>query len=491
MYIEFDDYHAADEGHTLTIKRWHITPKQQWGVMSINGDVGSILAHVLRGEVKAQRGHLNYKLNSVAVVSLTEQQALLEAELANDDSDFIDKIDLGSTVHELIAQCSDSDSTTEQLIKQLDLSSLAQQGFRALSTGETRRVMIARAVSRNPDMLILDDPFAGLDIEHRAQLSSYLESLGQQTPLLLIFSRESDIPTWLDSIALFDQGELQQTLPMEQWQQNPVLKQIAHYSSEQAKPLAALMRNQTDAERLKEPLFSIENGVVEYSDKRIFCDLNWRIDYGQHWQIKGPNGSGKSTLLAMVFGDHPQCYSNDIVQFGRPRGSGESVWQIKQHIGMVSSALHLQYRVNCSALEVVLSGFYDSIGLYEQPSVDHIQQARQWLEVLGITHLAKSQFRSLDYGQQRLLIIARALAKRPALLILDEPYQGLDFFGRLLIKAAIELIAREKLSQILYVSHYQDDEIEAIHHLLELEYDPNKQCYVGKIADKRQLSSTA
>ncbi|MCT8987017.1 ATP-binding cassette domain-containing protein [Shewanella sp. KJ10-1] len=178
-----------------------------------------------------------------------------------------------------------------------------------------------------------------------------------------------------------------------------------------------------------------------------------------------------------MFGDHPQCYSNDIDIFGKKRGSGESIWEIKQHIGMVSSALHMQYRVNCNAIDVIVSGFYDSIGLYQKPTQQQVAIATEWLAMLHMGHLAKTAFKQLEYGQQRLLLIARAIVKQPTLLILDEPYQGLDYLGRRLIKNSLELIAKEQLTQLLYVSHYQQDSLDSIEHFIEFVADDDHQGY--------------
>jgi molybdate transport system ATP-binding protein len=148
---------------------------------------------------------------------------------------------------------------------------------------------------------------------------------------------------------------------------------------------------------------------------------------------------------------------------------------------MVSSALHLQYRVNCSALDVILSGFYDSIGLYNQPTRKEVDIANEWLDILHMSQYRKTSFKQLEYGQQRLLLIARAIVKQPTLLILDEPYQGLDFLGRRLVKNTLELIARENLSQLLYVSHYQEDRLDSIKNELEFVFDDNDQCYRANV----------
>jgi molybdate transport system ATP-binding protein len=144
---------------------------------------------------------------------------------------------------------------------------------------------------------------------------------------------------------------------------------------------------------------------------------------------------------------------------------------------MVSSALHLQYRVSCSALEVLLSGFFDSIGLYDKPSQNQIDAAKEWLTLLHMEHLHDRSFKSLEYSQQRLLLIARAIIKQPTILILDEPYQGLDFLGRKLVMNALDMIAKENLSQLLYVSHYVEDELDSIHHFVDFIKDEDDEYY--------------
>jgi molybdate transport system ATP-binding protein len=410
-----------------------------------------------------------------------EQQRLLEEEIAKDDTDFLDKIDKGSTVYSLINEQSSDTQLTEQLLRDLDLEHLRECGFRVLSTGETRRVMLARALATEPDLIVLDNPFTGLDVAHRRALARYLALRQQTTQMLITFNREEDIPEWIERIALFNHGALENTMNKDEWESHPVVSQIKAQSQQQSEEMIALIQRHQHSTYFANPVFEIKDGRVEYTEKTIFTGLNWRINNGQHWQVKGPNGCGKSTLLGLIFGDHPQCYSNDIQIFGNQRGSGESIWEIKKHIGMVSSALHLQYRVSCSALEVILSGFYDSIGLYQQPTKKEIQLAQEWLAILHMSEYAKTSFRELEYGQQRLLLIARAIVKQPALLILDEPYQGLDYLGRRLVKNTLELIARENLSQLLYVSHYQQDKLASIGNELEFVFDESLGCYQAKL----------
>ncbi|ELP9497960.1 molybdate ABC transporter ATP-binding protein ModF [Vibrio alginolyticus] len=481
MTIHFRQLAAKRNTTHLFIDDWKINTQQSWGIFSADGDIGSLLGDLICDEISPNSGEIELNGLSVAQVSLSEQQRLLERELEKDDTDFLNRIDQGSTVYSLILEQSQNTNLTEQLVNDLDLSHLRDSGFRVLSTGETRRVMLARALATQPDLVLLDNPFTGLDIAHRAALARYLHSLSQNVQLLITFSRESDMPEWINSIALFSAGKLDSTMDKSSWDNHPIIGQIKSQSEQQSEEMMSLIRQHQHSTPFNNPIFELKNGAVEYTDKKIFTGLNWRIDKGQHWQVKGPNGCGKSTLLGLIFGDHPQCYSNDIDIFGKKRGTGETIWEIKQHIGMVSSALHLQYRVNCSALEVILSGFYDSIGLYNQPTRKEMNIANEWLDILHMSQYKKTSFKQLEYGQQRLLLIARAIVKQPTLLILDEPYQGLDFLGRRLVKNTLELIARENLSQLLYVSHYQEDRLDSIKNELEFVFDENAQCYRANV----------
>ncbi|WP_298774210.1 ATP-binding cassette domain-containing protein [uncultured Shewanella sp.] len=472
----------------LIIDNWKIDEGSSWAVFATDQDVGSLLLKVLTDNLKKSddyTGHVNRTASKVAHVSLIDQQDLLESELAKDDTDFLNRVDIGSNVYELIFQECQNEMLTQSLLKELDLGHLQSHGFRQLSSGETRRIMLARALAMEPDFLVLDNILTGLDIAHRQSISRLLTSLSSRDKnpiqMLVIFSREEDAPEWIENIALFSQGEFKETMVKMSWEQHPLINQIKEQSAVQSQNIVSLIRRHQYQPNSIEPIFEIKHGQVNYLDNIIFTDIHWRIENRQHWQIQGPNGCGKSTLLGLIFGDHPQCYSNDIYIFGKKRGTGETIWDIKKQIGMVSSALHLQYRVSCSALQVVLSGFYDSIGLYTIPTRKEREQAKEWLAILNMSQYETTSFRQLDYSQQRLLLIARALVKQPKLLILDEPYQGLDYFGKRLIQTTVDFIARENLSQLLYVSHYEDDHIESIQNTLVFYYDIGLECYRTKV----------
>ncbi|MCG3736494.1 ATP-binding cassette domain-containing protein [Vibrio cincinnatiensis] len=478
MHIQKLKHHTVSVD--LSIDQWTLAAGQHWGIFSTHSHAASLLVKILSGEIPPQQGEITELPEGVACVSLHEQQRLLDFELENDETDFMDQMDYGSTVEELVMNAGCECDVLDELLAKTDLLAIRRRGFRQLSTGETRRVMLARAIACKPQLLILDEPYSGLDAAHRRLLTQLLNELAQSLSLLIVTSREEELPPFITHVALFDEQKLTQTLTRDAWLTHPVMAQMKALSQEKSEAMLALLHAHQTPHQYPNPLVVMNEVSVEYVDAPIFHGVSWQIEQGQHWQIRGPNGCGKSTLLGLILGDHPQCYSNDITVLGMKRGSGESIWDVKRHIGVVSSALHLQYRVNCSALEVLVSGFYDSIGLYQQPSKKEILLAREWLSILEMSEFEKVGFRQLDYGQQRLLLIGRALIKQPALLILDEPYQGLDYLNRKLIFHALNRIASNQLSQLLYVTHYDEDSLEAIHHFVDF-VGPDERGYQVQI----------
>lgn len=460
MRLQNIKLHYLDD--EFLIQDWHIDSHAHWGVLVTHAHWAEALS-----EWFVQ--HAETAERKVSVVSLKQQQRLLAREIANDETDLQDHIDYGSSVEELIHEVCGDPTRTHDIIEQCHLSNLRTRGFRQLSTGETRRVMLARALAEQPELLVLDDPFAGLDKHHRQWLSTFLDELSAQTQLIIIATRDDNWPQQLTHMALFDDRSLQSTCTMAQWQQHPVRLQMQALSLQESEAWLALIESYPTQKSPLEYLLQLENAKVEYSDGIIFRDFTWRVQPGEHWQIRGPNGCGKSTLLGLITGDHPQCYANHVEVLGIRRGQGESIWQVKKAMGIVSSSLHLQYRISCTVFEVLLSGFYDSIGLYENPSARERQLATQWLDVLAMSKLKNMSFQRLNYGQQRLLLIVRALIKQPALLILDEPYQGLDALSRRLVMTVLDALAETSLTHLLYVTHYDEDSLRAVKHFVDFE----------------------
>ncbi|MBQ2128212.1 MAG: ATP-binding cassette domain-containing protein, partial [Prevotella sp.] len=210
---------------------------------------------------------------------------------------------------------------------------------------------------------------------------------------------------------------------------------------------------------------------IRYGERTILKDLSWTVRNGERWALSGQNGSGKSTLLSLVCADNPQAYACDITLFGYRRGqSGETIWDIKRHIGYVSPEMHRSYHRNLPAIHIVASGLKDTVGLYVRPNEQELKQCQFWMSIFGIENLANRSFITLSSGEQRLVLLARAFVKDPELLILDEPLHGLDLVNRRLAKDIIEAFCERKNKTLIFVTHYQEELPLCITNHLELHY---------------------
>ncbi len=469
----FSDYF---ELHSLN---WTLEPGQHWAVMGPNGSGKSALAAMLAGVGEIREGELLGNPSHCACVSFEAQAELIERERKRDDSDDTDLLALGTPVKDILLELAHDERELDELVERFGIESLLDKGFRKLSTGETRKVLLIRALLSKPELLILDEPFDGLDAGVAATLNTLLLELSRTQAMVLVLNRFDELPEFVTHIAWMDKaaegkfggtvGRLLKTVGRACDSEMAELEQLTHLRREDLIIPEADPASRAPSLEPDQDLVRMKNLRVVHGGVPLFEGLNWTIAKGQHTQVAGPNGSGKSTLLNLITGDHPQCYANDIFVFGFQRGNGETIWQIKQFIGYVSSSLQWDYRVSISARNVIVSGFFDSIGVYQDCSDSQSRVADAWLELLGMSEKASDPFRQLSYGDQRLLLIARAMVKHPALLILDEPCQGLDELNRHLVLALIEKICSQSETTVLYVNHHKEDRVQGIDHHLTLE----------------------
>ncbi len=459
-----------DERFDLKNIDWRLESGQHWLISGPNGAGKSALAAVLTGAGKVASGEISGLPQHVGWVSFEAQAELIAAELKKDDADIMDVISEGTPVREILAQESRDLVLIDELVAKFELGYLLDRAFRKLSTGETRKVMLIRALSNQPDLLVLDEPFEGLDVKTHAMLHDYLSALSPNVQIVMVLNRLDECPDFVTDVAYVEQGKLLHQVKRTDQAALAELHQLLHLKTTDLEipPTDPTAENKLPPLDPAQPLVRLTGAAIKYDDTVIFEGLDWTIEPGEHWQLSGPNGSGKTGLLSLITGDHPQCYVNDIFVFGFQRGSGESIWQIKQYIGYVSTALQWEHRVSVSVRNVIISGFYDSIGLYHKPSETEKAIAVQWLDLLGMTARADEPFNKLSYGDQRLLLIARAMVKHPPLLILDEPCLGLDEMNRQLVLALIEKICASSGTAVLYVNHHPHDHIKGIEHFLSL-----------------------
>ncbi len=447
---------------------WSIEPGQVWAILGASGSGKSALAAAVAGAGELLAGERQGVVATAGVVSLEAQAALLERERLRDDSDLTDVISEGTPAREILDEVCQDPSLQAELIALFRLEGLLDRGFCKLSSGEVRKLLLIRALTSKPGMLIIDGPYEGLDAHTVPLVRDLLRRLASELPMLLVINRFDELPDFVTHIALLEKGHLKTTVQTCDTASLATVGQLLHLKTTEIDIPAAIADESTPPLNSQEPLVNIRNASIHYTGNLVFEHLDWRIEAGQHWQLTGPNGSGKTSLLNLITGDHPQCYSNDIFVFGYQRGHGESIWDIKRHIGYVSSALQWDYRVSISCKNAIISGFYDSIGLYAKATDLQQQVAMQWLRILGIQQHANRPFAQMSYGDQRLLLIARAMVKHPHLLILDEPCFGLDDMNRQRVLALIEKICAGSETTVIYVNHHAQDRIEGIHNYLSL-----------------------
>ena len=326
-----------------------------------------------------------------------------------------------------------------------------------LSSGELRKFQLTKTLFANPKLLIMDNPFIGLDAETRDQLKELLSVLTTERDIevMLVLSKTDDIPEFVSKvIEITPNGEkMYETVDDYYAHQQPIPAQVLSEEKRQAILNLPYHDNDYDCQKVVE----MKDVSIRYGERTILKDVNWNVMNGDRWALSGQNGSGKSTLLSLVCADNPQSYACDITLFDRPRGSGESIWDIKKHIGYVSPEMHRSYKRDLPAIRIVASGLMDSIGLYAVPNEQDYEKCRWWLDIFGIGHLAERRFLQLSSGEQRLILLARAFVKDPQLLILDEPLHGLDLWNRRLTKDIIETFCQRRNKTVIMVTHYETE----------------------------------
>ena len=487
LHISQGTFHLSDT-KTFNLNSLTIQSGESWAFVGANGSGKSALARALAGSLLLQKGERDCDFKRIAHLSFEQLQKLVSDEWQRNNTDMLgaDEDDTGRTTAEIIQDEITDSARCNKLAALFGITHLLTRRFKYLSTGETRKTLLCQALMSEPDLLILDEPFDGLDIQSRQQLSQLLAELSTQGyTLILVLNRFDEIPDFIRYVGVLAECTLTEVGEKQALMEQALIAQLAH--SETLDGLALPQADNSDSDYglpADQPRIILNNGVVEYNDRPILHNLSWMVNPGEHWQIVGPNGAGKSTLLSLVTGDHPQGYSNDLTLFGRRRGSGETIWDIKKHIGYVSSSLHLDYRVSTTVRNVILSGYFDSIGIYQAISDSQQKLTSEWLNIIGMDNAtADAPFHSLSWGQQRLALIARALVKHPTLLILDEPLQGLDPLNRQLIRRFVDILIGEGTTQLLFVSHHAEDAPDCITHRLTFIPDEDKYRYQTETLD--------
>ncbi len=499
--------------HGTIIKKlsWQMNPGESWLVIGPNGGGKASFLSALAGENQIipndSTGAYSSKFeNSSETVSLERAARIIQEERELDESEYIGKIDEGRTGRRFICEVlggPDKKHRNQPLpkiaerletlpeVKLCGVEKILDRGLKFMSTGEIRRTLLCRALLSKKHLLILSDPFAGLDAQSRSILLDFFQTIvGKQknntlpeTSIILGMERYHEIPETITNVLEFTENEVSFCGTHSDYK-----KTIEKRGEEKAKTRSAektefinelkdiqngtkVLQNEESGESDgKNALVKMNNVNVGWDGREVLKNFSWTVLSGENWLIRGPNGSGKTTLLELITGDNKQVFANDVWLFGRKRGTGETIWDIKKNLGIVSYRWHVEYRmVGSTDLEsVIISGFHDTIGLYEKKTDIEISAAAKWLKLAGFEGREHDSFNSLSYGEQRAVLILRAVVKNPKILILDEPCHGLDESYRQKILDLLETIAETGKTTMLHVTHDPTETLPCEKHILEL-----------------------
>lgn len=312
-----------------------------------------------------------------------------------------------------------------------------------LSSGEHKKLQLIKALWLKPQVLIIDQPYTGLDRQSRQELNHAFDGVAQAGVTLILISNDQTLPTCINHFAEIQQGQLKEV-------SSPAA--LSREKERARKPLPHFL--QKSPRITSQTMVKMSNVDVRYGEKEVLKKINWEVKAGEKWLLQGHNGSGKSTLLSLINGDHPQAYANDIVLFGKQRGSGESIWDIKAHLGIISPEMHWYFDQTAKVWQSVASGFFDSVGLFRNLSFEKQQLLDQILDFFDLKEDKNKLLNTLPLGKQRLALLARTVIKNPELLILDEPCQGLDYEQTQHFNAVVDELCTYGKT-LIYVGHFE------------------------------------
>lgn len=463
--------------------------------MAVTGASGSgktTLGRLIAGKIAATSGIIQIAEGKSCVLVEQQDNFMAASHLASGyygqrfENLGLEEVPTISDFMQSVTQSPDAKITQTDLIeslRQMDMQLLSGRKLMFLSSGERKRLQLAVALLQNPDILVLDQPFVGLDTAARENLETLLSKLLASGKTLVLICDPEQIPEMIDEVLWLENGVGRPMVPRKNFQlpqaEEPDVENLDHLFD---------FLNQSAAADFQFAV-KMKQVNVSFNGTHILKNIDWEVRRGERWALLGPNGSGKTTLLSLITADNPQGYSNDLTLFDRRRGSGETVWDIKKRIGFISPELHLYFlrgkgifntipglgdnsgyaRSSLSCEKVIASGFNDLIGISEELSGIRKKKVEAWLSILQLEHLAGRSFHEASLSEQRLLLLGRALVKMPSVLILDEPCQGLDHRQTRRFTEMLDFICPGLSTTLIYVTHYPEEIPKCVNRLIRLQ----------------------
>ena len=465
---------------------WSLDGHEHWAFLGANGAGKSTLLKLLRGDVRPDQTSDGNKLGSciwtidgeaetsplaikpLARMVSAEQQRLYMRRGWNITG--LGMVLSGLTNSLLPSPADESQTATAgSLAAELGAADLMDMNVNAMSQGQLRLILLARAMVSRPALLLLDEPFDGLDTVTRGVMHAAVDTASESASVIVSAHRADDLPRCLTHALSLENGRVVSCGPL------PSVSHEQHIASRPDAPLPKPLPRPVRSGR-----YALEMDTVDvYVDRaKVLHGISWRLPEGENWRIAGPNGSGKSTLLRLIAGLEHVALGGEFFWFGMRHPSLEA--RLRE-TGYLSDRLHAAYTYDVTGLELVLSGFDGSVGLWRTFSGKEKDEARHWINFLGLSAMAATPVSRLSSGTARRFFLARALVGPVRLLLLDEPCSGLDAPSRDLFLAGLDAVLASGV-QCLYVSHHDSDVPHKVTH--ELVLDAGTIVHAGKLLAK-------
>lgn len=441
---------------------WSVAKGEHWLITGANGAGKSTLAEAIAGRHRVLRGQRSWPglvglpSHSIKLTSFTDTGHLFHnANAVHYYQQRFNAFDADGhlTVREYLLANGHNDASAIAALESLAAAELIDRERIKLSSGQTRKLLLAKCLAGKPEILIIDNPYLGLDARSRERLNHILDQLVAKTGITLILvSPNVMLPKCLTHRLHLEEGKISYSGAIDNPLSSPTIKAIA---PELAKKLRSLFREASGVSPPPE-VVRLEDVTVAYQGKAVLDQLNWRVLPGEKWVVSGNNGSGKSTLISLLYADHPQAYANRVYLFGKRRGRGESIWSVKKRIGFTSPELHAFFDAGLTARQVVLSGLTDTFAPAKDPTEEQLIFLETLFHFAALTQPQHLPFRQFSTGEQRLLLLLRALIKAPPVLLLDEPFQGLDALTIHRCRQLLELVLTEHRT-LIFISHFKEE----------------------------------